>query len=302
MDARDFLTNDDDALRNVSLRYFLKGVALFNLKDYENAARNFWGGIVTLRKIKNEILRDDDRRNYIDLCINLSDSYTHLFKHQEAQGAFEEAINMFPHIKEKTLTELQIKNAEMFRQHFEKKLSSPGYLNSNRFKVHSAELYQIHTENTLDIGGLSLNNGMQQQFFAATSSATPFVASFNTQDDDNYRKTAAHFITSGRQYEYHSKTQEAEAAFKEALKAYQLINAKSAADHQVISQLKDKIDMVNKSDLANQMSRLGFSSQQQTMTTPSAPPSTPTHNSDDDEMDYEDNDDEDDRNRFQQNR
>lgn len=295
MDPRNFSENitDDylnEALRNESLGYFLKGVDLFNLKDYESAARNFWGGIVTLRKIDTKDLTDNDKRNYIDLCINLSDSYNHLLRYKESEGAFEEAIKTFSNIKQKTIEESLLQNAAMFRQHFEKRVSNKSYLNSHQFKVHNTELLQVHTENTLDIGVLSLS-GKQQPFFASAATAAPFVASFDTQQDDHYRNTASHFIAYGNTCDYQKNIQEAEAAYREALKAYQLIKSKSEGDQQVISQLQQKIDSFKMTDLANQMAQFGFSSQQHDSSR--ARQADRRH---DDDMDCDD-----DRNRYQRN-
>src|SRR3990167_10606564 len=124
----------EDDNRQIAANCHNLGDAYFNSGNYIKAAESYYTGTQKLHAIK---LIDEDYLKLIELYINLSDAYSHLFHPEASAQAFLYAIQAFNLLQIKTAEEQKIGNAEQnyqaFRAHYEREVSSSSYLASTGF-------------------------------------------------------------------------------------------------------------------------------------------------------------------------
>ncbi|OGT37031.1 MAG: hypothetical protein A3F12_01160 [Gammaproteobacteria bacterium RIFCSPHIGHO2_12_FULL_38_14] len=227
--------------RLLSNSYYRLANCYFNKGEYDRAIEQYLNAIHSLENLyQSEECGDDDHRNCIKICIDLSDTYTELKNIEAAACAFENAIHAYDRIKDKTADERDNdphKNPTKFQNYFEGMLSDIDYFRCDTFKVNQTLLNQVHEERKNDINHLLENMGLENKF-------TPLPQNKQSISDQNYRLTAERYCKIAQNEVDRDKYNLAINAFQRAIEALNLIRLKEPLDVANIQEINNIIQTI----------------------------------------------------------
>lgn len=230
----------------------------FNNEKYAQAVESYENGIkylLSIEKLANE-LEDDDYRELIMLCIDMSDAYLHMDNCSLANTVFSKAVEAFKLIKHKTLVENNLLNKnddyKALRNYIEKLTSQQSYLNSNHFQNNQTLLYNkrgydsllnritsLHVDDAMQVDN-TLHTQLNNMNVSSMQLFTPLSKQDHVSDND-YRNTAKELIFIGKKHALLNKKNDAIETLKQALKTYNRIRFKEPVDKVAINEIMQEI-------------------------------------------------------------
>jgi len=172
LDQLEKKTDEDHRFATKTYRFL--GDTYFNQKQYVHALGVYQDIENIHARIQNK--HDDDYRYAVQTYINYSDASLYLKNIKLAATAFQNAMQTFTLIHEKSPAEKKLgniyHNARAFRDHYENINSTPFYLNSKEYLVHSNILDEHHQQSQVD----SIIDNMNQLHILKNSNNTNLPA------------------------------------------------------------------------------------------------------------------------------